>query len=79
MAALAEVGREVSATLDLSIVLEKIADRAKALLSADTSAVFLPQPDGDELRATVALGRHGRHHPRRQHRPGRGGARRHRH
>jgi len=57
MAALAEVGREISATLELSVVLELIAERAKTLLSADTSAVFLPQPDGDQLRAIVALGR----------------------
>ena len=56
MAALAEVGREVSATLELSVVLERVADRAKALLRADTSAVFLPQPDGKQYRATVALG-----------------------
>ncbi|MDQ4035069.1 MAG: GAF domain-containing protein [Chloroflexota bacterium] len=56
MAALAEVGREVSATLDLSVVLERVADRARALLGADTSAVFLPQGDGEQLRATVALG-----------------------
>ncbi len=56
MAGLAEVGREVSATLDLSVVLEKIADRAKALLAADTSAVFLPQPDSEQFRAIVALG-----------------------
>ncbi|MDQ3690290.1 MAG: GAF domain-containing protein, partial [Chloroflexota bacterium] len=56
MAALAEVGREVSATLELSVVLERIADRAKALLRADTSAVFLPQPDGTQFRAIVALG-----------------------
>ncbi|MGH2401138.1 MAG: GAF domain-containing protein [Candidatus Limnocylindria bacterium] len=56
MAALAEVGREVSATLDLSVVLERVADRARALLGADTSAVFLPQGDGDQLRAIVALG-----------------------
>ena len=32
-------------------MLEKIADRAKTLLDADTSAVFLPQPDSDELHA----------------------------
>ena len=51
MAALAEVGREMSATLDLSVVLEQIADRAQGLLDADTSAVFLPQADSDELHA----------------------------
>ncbi|HET7645607.1 MAG TPA: GAF domain-containing protein [Candidatus Limnocylindria bacterium] len=56
MAALADVGREMSATLELSVVLELIADRARTLLGADTSAVFLPTEDADTLRATVALG-----------------------
>ncbi|HEX2765090.1 MAG TPA: GAF domain-containing protein, partial [Candidatus Limnocylindria bacterium] len=56
MAALADVGREMSATLELSVVLELIADRARALLGADTSAVYLPADDGASLRATVALG-----------------------
>jgi len=56
MAALAEVGREMSATLELSVVLELIADRARILLEGDTSAVFLPTEDGGALRATVAVG-----------------------
>ena len=55
MAALADVGREMSATLELSVVLELIADRARALLGADTSAVYLPTEDAS-LRAIVALG-----------------------
>ena len=46
MAELAEVGREISATLDLEGLLERIAERAQALLEADTSAVFLAEPDG---------------------------------
>ncbi len=56
MAALAEVGREISATLELSVVLELVAERAKTLLNADTSAVFLPESGGERLRAIVALG-----------------------
>ena len=56
MAVLAEVGREMSATLDLSVVLELIADRAKALLDGNTGAVFIPDEDGEHLRAIVALG-----------------------
>jgi signal transduction histidine kinase/DNA-binding response OmpR family regulator len=56
MAALAEVGREISATLELSVVLELIADRAQALLKADSSAVFLPEGDAETYRAVVALG-----------------------
>jgi GAF domain-containing protein/CheY-like chemotaxis protein len=55
MAALNDVGREISATLELSVVLELVADRAKTLLDADTSALFLPR-DKDTLRAVVALG-----------------------
>jgi GAF domain-containing protein/CheY-like chemotaxis protein len=57
MAALAEVGREMSATLELSVVLELIADRARTLLDGDTSAVFLPSEDTGALRAIVATGR----------------------
>ena len=56
MAALADVGREISAKLELSVVLELIADRAKTLLNADTSAVYLPDADGDTLQAVVAIG-----------------------
>jgi signal transduction histidine kinase/DNA-binding response OmpR family regulator len=46
MAALAELGREVGGTLDIDAVIEPIALRAAELLDADTSAVFLEQPDG---------------------------------
>ncbi len=40
-AAIAEVGREISATLDLPTVLERIATHALDLLKGDTSAVYL--------------------------------------
>jgi signal transduction histidine kinase/CheY-like chemotaxis protein len=56
MAALADVGRDVSATLDLPTVLERIASHARELLAADTSAVFLAEPDGATYRAIVVLG-----------------------
>ncbi len=56
MAALADVGRDVSATLDLPTVLERIASHAKDLLAADTSAVFLADSDGATFRAIVVLG-----------------------
>jgi PAS domain S-box-containing protein len=56
MAALAGVGRELSTAVDMAGVLERIAERAKDLLEADTSAVYLSEPDGRALRATVALG-----------------------
>ncbi|MDH4141267.1 MAG: GAF domain-containing protein [Chloroflexota bacterium] len=56
MAALADVGREISATLDPAAVLERIAEQAQTLLAAGSSAVYLVQPDGRSYRATVALG-----------------------
>jgi GAF domain-containing protein/DNA-binding response OmpR family regulator len=56
MAALAEVGREMSSTLELSVVLELVAERAQALLLSEASAVFLPEGDGEVLRAIVATG-----------------------
>ncbi len=56
MATLAEVGREISATLELPAVLETIAGQARELLSAGTSAVYLLQPDDFTLKAIVALG-----------------------
>jgi signal transduction histidine kinase/CheY-like chemotaxis protein len=56
MAALAEVGGEISAMLELGSVLERIAERAQALLGVDTSAVFLADPDGTTFRPTVVLG-----------------------
>ena len=55
-AALAEVGCDVSATLDLATVMERIAGHAKELLGADTSAIFLPDEGTSNFRAIVALG-----------------------
>ncbi len=55
MAALAEVGRDISTTLDLPTVLERIASHARDLLAANSSAVYLADPDGQTLRAVVAL------------------------
>jgi PAS domain S-box-containing protein len=56
MAALAQVGRELSTRVDLAGVLERIAERAKDLLEADTSAVYLAEPEEQTLRAAIALG-----------------------
>jgi len=56
MAALAEVSREMSATLDLSAVLEQIAAQARSLLDADNSAVYLREADSEVLRAVVVIG-----------------------
>ncbi|MEO6578192.1 MAG: GAF domain-containing protein [Candidatus Limnocylindria bacterium] len=56
MAALAEVGREISATLELAAVLELIASRARSLLDGDTSALYLPTDDGEALEGAFAVG-----------------------
>ncbi|HEY8244146.1 MAG TPA: GAF domain-containing protein, partial [Casimicrobiaceae bacterium] len=55
-AALAEVGREISSTLDLATVMDRIAHHAKDLLHADNSAIFLPDAAGRTYRAIVSLG-----------------------
>jgi signal transduction histidine kinase/putative methionine-R-sulfoxide reductase with GAF domain len=54
--ALADAGREISESLDPDVVLRRIAMRANYLLSRDSSAVFLVEPDGS-LCAVVAVGR----------------------
>jgi GAF domain-containing protein/CheY-like chemotaxis protein len=56
MAALADVGREVSATLDARVVLERIGERVQTLLAADSTALFLADPDGVTFKAILALG-----------------------
>ena len=55
-AALAEVGRDISSTLELSTVMDRIARHAKELLAVDNSAIFLPDEDGEPYRAIVAIG-----------------------
>jgi signal transduction histidine kinase/DNA-binding response OmpR family regulator/putative methionine-R-sulfoxide reductase with GAF domain len=55
-AALAEVGRDISSTLDLPTVMDRIARHAKDLLNGDNSAIFLPEDDGQKYRAIVAIG-----------------------
>lgn len=55
-AAIAEVGRDISATLQLDAVLERIASYAMDLLQAETSAVYLADPSTQSLRAIAALG-----------------------
>jgi len=51
-AALAEVGRDISSTLDLPTVMDRIAHHAKDLLAADASAIFLPESAKDDIRPT---------------------------
>ena len=55
--ALAEIGREISATLDLPTVLQQIATRAAAVLEARDVVLRLLEPDG-ALPAVVALGQY---------------------
>lgn len=55
-AALAEVGREISTTLDLGTVLTKIATYARDLFQAETSAVYLPEGPGTRWRAISVIG-----------------------
>jgi len=55
-AALVEVGRDVSSTLDLATVMDRIARHAKELTNAETSAIFLPDAGGLTYRAIVAVG-----------------------
>lgn len=55
-AAIAEVGRDISATLQLDVVLERIASYAMNLLHAETSAVYLTDTRTSTLRAIAALG-----------------------
>jgi PAS domain S-box-containing protein len=55
-AAIAEVGRDISATLQLDVVLNKIAAYAKDLLNSESSAVYLMDPQKPLLRAIAAQG-----------------------
>src|SRR5215216_4526693 len=54
--ALAEVGREISVTLDLETVLTKIAIYARDLFQAESSALYLPVPNGIDRRAISVIG-----------------------
>ena len=56
MSALTEVGRDVSASLDLATVLERIASHARELLETSDSAVFLPDESGQDMQGSIALG-----------------------
>ncbi len=56
MAALAELGREVGGLLELDPILGRTAERARELLEADTSAVFLRDGDSERFVPVVALG-----------------------
>jgi len=53
---LAEVGREISVTLDLETVLAKIATYARDLFQAESSAVYLQAPESIDWRAIAVIG-----------------------
>ncbi len=55
-AALAEVGREISTTLDVETVLVKIVAYARDLFQAESSAVYLPEASGLAWRAISVVG-----------------------
>ncbi|HSN34376.1 MAG TPA: GAF domain-containing protein, partial [Ideonella sp.] len=55
-AALAEVGRDLSSSLDVATVMERIARHALELLGGDNAAIFLPEAAGTSFRAIVAVG-----------------------
>ncbi len=54
--ALSDVGRDLSSSLDLPTVMDRIANHARDLLHASNSAIFLPEPGGRTHRAIVAVG-----------------------
>jgi signal transduction histidine kinase/CheY-like chemotaxis protein len=56
MAVLAEVGQEISATLDTRAVIERIGERVHTLLNADTTALFIADDDRQTFRAILAIG-----------------------
>ncbi|HLO13391.1 MAG TPA: GAF domain-containing protein, partial [Anaerolineales bacterium] len=54
--ALAEVGREISVTLDLETVMTRISTYARDLFQAESSAVYLPEAVGARWRAISVVG-----------------------
>jgi PAS domain S-box-containing protein len=55
-AIIADVGRDISETLQLNVTLERIAAHAQELFRARTCAVYVPDPGTTRLRAIAALG-----------------------
>ena len=61
MAALTEIGREISATLELENVLERIATRVQELLNARTATIRLVEEDRT-MPTVVAIGKYAEKH-----------------
>jgi PAS domain S-box-containing protein len=55
-AALAELGREISVTLDLEVVMTRISTYARDLFQAESSAIYLPEADGVTWHAISVVG-----------------------
>ena len=55
-ATLAEVGRDISSSLDTQTLLDNIATYAKNLMNGELSAIFIPEGDGHIFRAIAAVG-----------------------
>jgi len=55
LAALVEVGRDITATLDLHLVLERIAHHAYRILEPDDCDLYLMEPSGRTMKAIVSL------------------------
>ncbi len=56
MSALTDIGREISETLDLNTVLDRIAVNAQRVLNGDTSAVLMLDSDGETLKPISVMG-----------------------
>ncbi len=56
MTTLAEIGNDIVATLDLSILLERITAHARDLLSAENCAVYLLEPEDKLLHLIASAG-----------------------
>ena len=54
--ALLEISRDISSSLEASVVLQGIVTHAKDLLVGNTSALFLPEENGRIFRAIAAVG-----------------------
>jgi signal transduction histidine kinase/CheY-like chemotaxis protein len=55
-AALNEVGRDISSTLDPAAIMQRIAERARELLNGEASAIYLPDETGATFTAITATG-----------------------
>jgi signal transduction histidine kinase/DNA-binding response OmpR family regulator len=56
-AALLDISRDISSSLDVTTVLEGIATHAKNILDGDLSGLFLPEGDGSTFRVIAAVGK----------------------